>query len=117
MRYTMICLTAFIITGCVTTQSFQSSMNRFIGQPTSALIQEFGQPTQQLNQAGRTILVFKPVQVSIPLTIPTVSDHGAPVAISPSTSAAYPADCQVFFSVHNNTVTNWYSQGQACPSH
>ena len=117
MKYAITCATALIITGCVTTQSFQSSMNRFIGQPTSALIQEFGEPLQQLHQAGRTVLVFQPVQLNIPLTIPTANDHGSPIVINSGSGASYPADCKVFFSVSNNAVTNWYSQGKACPNH
>ncbi len=117
MKYAIAYIIALLITACVTTQSFQSSMSRFIGQPTSVLIEEFGQPTQQLQQAGRTILVFQPVQLNIPLTIPTVTDHGAPVVITPSTSETYPADCKVFFSINENIVTNWYSQGKACPNH
>ena len=117
IKYAITCLSALFITGCVTTQSFQSSMNRFIGQPTNALIQEFGEPIQQLQQAGRTVLVFQPVQINIPLTIPASTDHGAPIVINSGSGGAYPADCKVFFSVSENTVTNWYSQGKACPNY
>lgn len=117
MKYIITCFTALLVTGCVTTQSFQSSMNRFIGKPPNALVAEFGEPIQQLQQAGRTVLVFQPVQLNIPLTIPTATDHGAPIVINSGSGATYPADCKVFFSVTENTVTNWYSQGKACPNY
>ncbi|XID74779.1 hypothetical protein ACF3NA_09735 [Alkanindiges sp. WGS2144] len=107
-------LSVILLTGCVTTQSFQSSMNRFVGQPASALTHEFGQPTQQLLQAGKTILVFQPVQLNIPLTPPT-TDQANPAVISPSNSESFPADCRVFFTIEYAKVTNWYSQGKDCP--
>lgn len=106
-----------LITGCVTTQTLPTSMNRFIGQPSSALIAEFGQPIQQLEQAGRTIWVFQPVQLNIPLTIPTVNNQGAPAVVTSSTGETYPAACKVFFNIVNHKVNNWYSQGKDCPNH
>ena len=117
MVYLITLLISMFTTGCVNTQTLPSSMNRFIGQPSTALITEFGQPIQQLQQAGRTIWVFQPVQLSIPLTIPTVNNQGAPAVATSSTGQSYPAACKVFFNLVDGKVNNWYSQGKDCPNH
>lgn len=121
MKYSIACtitvLLSMFTTACVTTQTLPSSMNRFVGQPSAALIAEFGQPIQQLQQAGRTIWVFQPVQLNIPITIPTVNNQGAPAVVTSSTGQTYPAACKVFFNIVNGKVNNWYSQGKDCPDH
>lgn len=108
-----------LLAGCATTQSFNSTMDDFKGQPASQLIDEFGTPDQRIEQHEQTILVFRPMRVNIPVpTAALVSGMGG-AYITPRSSSNFSirAACQVVFTLRNDQVTDWYSHGKDCPGH
>lgn len=117
--YKFILSTALLLlAGCATTQSFTSTMNLFNGQPTSRLIAEFGTPDQRIEQDGQTILVFRPVMVNIPIPTPALVSGMGGAYVTPRSSSNYSirANCRVAFTLKNDQVTDWTSQGKDCPS-
>lgn len=123
MHKKFLTLSAMILTGCVTSPSFSTTMNYLNGQPVSTLLAELGQPDQHIQQDDQTVLVFRPVMVNIPIptpmqTTPTINGMGgAYVSPRPSSSYSIRANCRVAFIIKNDQVTDWYAQGKDCPSH
>ena len=109
-----------VITGCATTQSFTTSMNKLKGQSASKLIKEFGAPDQRIDKNGQTTLIFRPIITNIPIPAASStqisgmrSDYSSPRA---SSIYGIRANCRVAFTLENNQVIDWVSQGKECPN-
>lgn len=114
IKLSFIVLTGILVSACASTQvDFNRHMQVHVGQPTHVLIKKLGKPEKQFQQQGKVILVYRPFTLNMPIPVNIQYVTGG-MRLETANQNVY-ADCSVYFSIKNDIVQSWSTEGSECP--
>jgi hypothetical protein len=115
MRCAALLLVAGLLAGCVDQIAQRETfLNRFVGQPESALVQQMGVPNRTYETGGVKYLAYDQHRVEIVPSFPSYSPFFTGWYGGGFPPQVLDLQCETTFAVSGGTVTSFTIRGNAC---